>query len=78
ALDALLAAGLPELDDDDTTAFSMPDDLPSFDEISPPDVAGETEPEAPESAELPLARFLRDTFPDCQVTVSPATVLRHG
>lgn len=32
----------------------------------------------PESAELPLARFLRDTFPDCQVTVSPATVLRHG
>ena len=63
ALDALLAAGLPELDDDDTTAFSMPDDLPSFDEISPPDVAGETEPEAPESAELPDEGFsLPDDF----------------
>ncbi len=28
--------------------------------------------------ELSLVKFLRDTFPDCQVTVSPATVLRHA
>jgi hypothetical protein len=28
--------------------------------------------------EASLVSFLRKTFPDCKVTVSPATVLRHG
>lgn len=27
--------------------------------------------------ELSLVRFIRETFPECQVTVSPATVMRH-
>lgn len=28
--------------------------------------------------ELSLVKFLRETFPECQVTVSPATVMRHA
>ncbi len=28
--------------------------------------------------ELSLVQFLRKTFPDCQITVSPATVMRHS
>jgi hypothetical protein len=28
--------------------------------------------------ELSLVKFLQETFPECQVTVSPATVLRQG
>jgi hypothetical protein len=27
--------------------------------------------------ELTLVQFIRQTFPECQVTVSPATVMRH-
>jgi hypothetical protein len=28
--------------------------------------------------ESSLVQFLRKTFPECQVTVSPATVMRHS
>jgi len=28
--------------------------------------------------ELTLVKFLRETFPECQATVSPATLLRQG
>jgi len=28
--------------------------------------------------ELSLVKFLREKFPDCQVTVSPVTLLRNG
>jgi lysyl-tRNA synthetase class 2 len=38
----------------------------------------EQESKAAELVERSLVKFLRQTFPQCEVTISPATVLKHG
>ena len=39
---------------------------------------GEEKKKIMDSFELSLVEFLRETFPECQITVSPATVLRNS
>ena len=38
----------------------------------------EQEGKVAELVERSLVKFLRQTFPECEVTVSPATILKHG